>query len=181
MPKEEVQKEYSARKVEFAARLYKLLADNKNVLIINADNVGSQSMHNVRAELRKTPRATILMGKNTMIKYVIRKYATDTGNQAFNKLADLCKLNVGLVFTNDDMKDVRDVLEKNKVLLRHSFGKLLCYEFCLIPRINLRKSPTSAHTKHILSQTSSPMKLCLTSSCFRLLPLPRLALSPRRT
>jgi large subunit ribosomal protein LP0 len=115
MPKEEVQKEYSARKQEFAARLYKLLADNKNVLIISADNVGSQSMHMVRAELRKGPRATILMGKNTMVKYVIKKYANDTGNQTFNKLAELCKLNVGLVFTNDDMKDVRDTLEKNKV------------------------------------------------------------------
>lgn len=126
MPKEEVQKEYSARKQEFAARLYKLLADNKNVLIINADNVGSQSMHVVRAELRKGPRATILMGKNTMIKYVIRKYANDTGNQSFNKLADLCKLNVGLVFTNDDMKDVRDVLEKNKVLTHYTNG-VRCY------------------------------------------------------
>jgi large subunit ribosomal protein LP0 len=115
MPKEEVQKEYSARKQEFAGRLYKLLADNKNVLIISADNVGSQSMHMVRAELRKGPRATILMGKNTMVKYVIKKFANDTGNQSFNKLAELCKLNVGLVFTNDDMKDVRDTLEKNKV------------------------------------------------------------------
>ena len=115
MPKEEVQKEYSARKQEFASRLQNLLANNSSVLIINADNVGSQSMHVVRAELRKGPRATILMGKNTMIKYVIKKYANDSGNQSFNKLADLCKLNVGLVFTNDDLKDVRDVLEKNKV------------------------------------------------------------------
>ena len=161
MVKEEVQKIYSERKVEFAERLHKLLAENSKVekirqsvrclehlclpiplylrvqvavgphrgdvilcvhtqvLIINADNVGSQSMNVIRAELRKggsLPKATILMGKNTMIKYVINKYAQETGNASFNKLADLCKLNVGLVFTNDDMKDVRDQLEKNKVL-----------------------------------------------------------------
>lgn len=69
----------------------------------------------VRAELRKGPKAEILMGKNTMIKFVLRRYATTSGDAAYNKLADLCKLNVGLVFTNDDMGAVRDVLEKNKV------------------------------------------------------------------
>merc|ERR550514_52073 len=50
-----------------------------------------------------------------MIKYVIREYAAKTGNTAYNRLADLCTLNVGLVFTNDDAKKVRDCLEKNKV------------------------------------------------------------------
>lgn len=84
--------------------------------MICADNVGSQQMHVVRADLRKGPKAEILMGKNTMIKFIIRRFANkDPAYAAFNKLADLCTLNVGLVFTNDDPKDVRDVVEKNKV------------------------------------------------------------------
>jgi ribosomal protein L10 len=37
--------------------------------LITVDNVGSQQMHVVRAELRKEgQKAEILMGKNTMIK-----------------------------------------------------------------------------------------------------------------
>ena len=58
---------------------------------MSADNVGSQQMHVVRRLLRQTPKAEIIMGKNTMIKYVIRKYAIETGDAAFNKLADACR------------------------------------------------------------------------------------------
>ena len=61
------------------------------VLVMSADNVGSQQMHVVRRLLRQTPKAEIIMGKNTMIKYVIRKYAVETGDAAFNKLADACR------------------------------------------------------------------------------------------
>eukprot|EP00961_Rhodomonas_salina_P045280 608509-Rhodomonas_salina.2 len=89
----------------------------EQVLIISADNVGSQQMHVVRAELRNGsgPKAQILMGKNTMIKFIIRRFAaSDPAYAPFNKLADLCTLNVGLVFTNDDPKDVRNIVEKNK-------------------------------------------------------------------
>jgi ribosomal protein L10 len=77
-----------AGKQAFAAQLEGLVANNKHVLIISADNVGSQQMHIVRAELRKSPKAEILMGKNTMIKFVLRRYAATSGDSSFNKLAD---------------------------------------------------------------------------------------------
>jgi len=116
MPEEETGRVYSERKQAFAAQLEGLLANNKHVLVISADNVGSQQMHLVRAELRKDVKAEILMGKNTMIKFVIRRYAATTGDASYNRLADLCKLNVGLVFTNADMSSVKEILEKNKVV-----------------------------------------------------------------
>jgi len=122
MPEEETGRTYSERKQQFAAQLESLVANNKNVLIISADNVGSQQMHQVRADLRKGPKAEILMGKNTMIKFVLRRYAATSGDATYNKLADLCKLNVGLVFTNDLMSDVRDVLQANKVVAAAKAG-----------------------------------------------------------
>jgi large subunit ribosomal protein LP0 len=121
MPEEEG-RTYSEKKQNFAERLENLVKNNKNVLIINADNVGSQQMHQVRADLRKGPKAEILMGKNTMIKFVLRRYANTSGDSSYNKLADLCKLNVGLVFTNDLMSEVRDVLERNKVVAAAKAG-----------------------------------------------------------
>jgi len=122
MPEEETGRVYSERKVAFANQLKGLVANNKHVLVISADNVGSQQMHLVRAELRKGPKAEILMGKNTMIKKVLRTYAQETGDATYNKLADLCRLNVGLVFTNDDMSAVKNVLEKNKVVAAAKAG-----------------------------------------------------------
>mmetsp|Transcript_39822 Transcript_39822/g.77984 ORF Transcript_39822/g.77984 Transcript_39822/m.77984 type:complete len:324 (-) Transcript_39822:134-1105(-) len=124
MPEEETGRVYSERKQAFAAQLEGLLANNKHCLVISADNVGSQQMHLVRAELRKTIKAEILMGKNTMIKFVIRRYAAATGETTYNKLADLCKLNVGLVFTNHTMSEVKDVLEKNKVVAAAKAGAM---------------------------------------------------------
>lgn len=60
---------YSEKKVQYAERLEGLLATLPKVLLISADNVGSQQMHIVRAELRKDgQKAEIIMGKNTMIK-----------------------------------------------------------------------------------------------------------------
>jgi large subunit ribosomal protein LP0 len=116
MPEEDTGRTYSERKQAFAKQLETLLANYSSVLVISADNVGSQQMHIVRAALRKSPKAEILMGKNTMIKYVIKQYANSSpANAAFMKLEALCRLNVGLVFTNDDKKKVREILEGNKI------------------------------------------------------------------
>ena len=106
---------YSDKKIAYAARLENLLKTLPKVLLISADNVGSQQMHVVRAELRKDgQKAEVLMGKNTMIKFVIRRAAQE--NAAFNKLADAIRLNIGLVFTDSDPKKIREILEKNKVV-----------------------------------------------------------------
>lgn len=129
------------------------LAGMDQVLVMSADNVGSQQMHIVRAELRKSPQAEIIMGKNTMIKYVIRKYAVDSGDAAFNKLADACKLNVGLVFTNDDMKKVKDVLEKNKV--HHPIRRLSTYlhNLCSRGTVPLRGYKRSLMCQHFMTSS----------------------------
>ncbi|EKX44202.1 large subunit ribosomal protein P0, cytoplasmic [Guillardia theta CCMP2712] len=122
MPEEETGRVYSDRKLKYAERLETLLATLPKVLIISADNVGSQQMHIVRSKLRKDPKAEILMGKNTMIKFVIRRYASSSGNSTFNRLADLVKLNCGLVFTDADVKKVRSILQENKVVAAAKAG-----------------------------------------------------------
>jgi len=114
---------YSDKKVAYASRLENLLATLPNVLLISADNVGSQQMHIVRAELRKEgQKAEVLMGKNTMIKFVIRRAAG--AKPSFNKLADAIKLNVGLVFTDCEPKKIREILEKNKVVAGAKAGAI---------------------------------------------------------
>jgi len=75
---DDVSRVYSDKKVAYVERLEGYLANLPRVLLINADNVGSQQMHIVRAELRKDgQKAEILMGKNTMMKFVIRRAANN--------------------------------------------------------------------------------------------------------
>ena len=116
-------RQYSEKKLKYAERLENLIKTLPKVLLICADNVGSQQMHVVRAELRKDgQKAEILMGKNTMIKFIIRRAAAE--NPALNKLVDAIKLNVGLVFTDCEPKKIREILEKNKVVAGAKAGAI---------------------------------------------------------
>lgn len=81
------------------------------MFIVGADNVGSKQMQQIRASLRD--KGVVLMGKNTTIRKVIR--AVMEKNPQLEKLLPHVKGNVGFVFTDEDLKDIRDVIESNKV------------------------------------------------------------------
>jgi len=112
--------EPSTKKVAYFARLEKLLDDNSKVFIVEADNVGSQQFHKIRISLRG--QATILMGKNTMIRKVIKSKIA--ANPALEKLLSFVKGNIGFVFTNDDLRKVRDKLLAQRVEAPAKAGSL---------------------------------------------------------
>lgn len=103
--------EKKVRKGNFVQRLLKLVETYKNVLIVGVDNVGSNQMQKTRIALRG--KAEILMGKNTIIRTQLRKLIAD-GNTKLQALHDLMRGNVGIVFTNSDLKEVRKVIQENK-------------------------------------------------------------------
>jgi len=99
------------RKELYAHKLRKLLDDYKNVLIVTVDNVGSNQMQKVRIALRGS--AVVLMGKNTLIRKVVREKAV--ANPHLEALMPLIYGNVGFVFTNSNLADVRKTVITNKV------------------------------------------------------------------
>ncbi|CCH43913.1 60S acidic ribosomal protein P0 [Wickerhamomyces ciferrii] len=99
------------KKVEYFAKLRELLEEYKSIFIVGVDNVSSQQMHEVRKALRG--KAVILMGKNTMVRRAIRGFLSELPD--YEKLLPYVKGNVGFVFTNSDLKDIRDVIIDNKV------------------------------------------------------------------
>jgi len=103
--------ESSSKKQEYFAKLQKLLDTHTQILICGADNVGSNHMQNIRKALRG--KATLLMGKNTMIRKVVRAHIVK--NPAFEALLPAIKGNVGFVFVKDDLGAVRSELQKNRV------------------------------------------------------------------
>lgn len=112
MPEEENTRTYNQRKTAYKEQVEGLLKTYSKVLIVDADNVTSQQMHEVRRSLRG--KAVLLMGKNTLIRFIICNYAKQNNDLSAAKLANLCKLNVGLVFTNENLQEVRDILVENK-------------------------------------------------------------------
>jgi len=99
------------RKLTFRTRLTTLLARYPVFLIIKADNVGSLQLQTIRQSLRG--RAEILMGKNTMIRKVLRE--TIEKIPSLQEVLPYIQGNTGLVFTDKDVREVRSALLAVKV------------------------------------------------------------------
>jgi len=112
----------SDKKREYAVKLRSLLQDNRSVLIVECDNVGSKQMQSIRVSLRGT--ATILMGKNTTVRKVLKDFLRDNAGHPTAALMDYVRGNTGFVFTNADLSHVRDVVAANKVPAPARVGSL---------------------------------------------------------
>jgi len=73
--------------------------------------VGSRQMAEIRFSLRG--KATVLMGKNTMVRCALRKRLES--NPKLEMLLPLIKENIGLVFCHDDVASVRKLIMSNRV------------------------------------------------------------------
>lgn len=98
-------------KTAYFDKLGELMNGYNSILIVNVDNVGSNQMHQIRVALRG--KGVILMGKNTMVRRAVRGLITD--NPQFERFLPHVRGNVGFVFTNADLKEVRDIVLANKV------------------------------------------------------------------
>ncbi|KAL4610218.1 hypothetical protein ACB092_08G035600 [Castanea dentata] len=103
----------SEKKILYDKKLCTLLSQYSQVLIVHADNVGSNQLQKIRTGLRGD--SVILMGKNTMMKRSVKLHAEATGNEAIMNLVPLLVGNVGLVFTKGDLKEVSEEISKYKV------------------------------------------------------------------
>ncbi|KAH7537500.1 hypothetical protein FEM48_Zijuj03G0099500 [Ziziphus jujuba var. spinosa] len=101
------------KKIAYDAKLCRLLDEHGQILVVAADNVGSNQLQNIRKGLRGD--SVVLMGKNTMMKRSIRLHSESTGNKAFLNLIPLLVGNVGLIFTKGDLKEVSEEVAKYKV------------------------------------------------------------------
>jgi len=99
------------RKEKYKTKFEKLLGEFKNVLIVGIDNVGSLQMQKVRIALRG--KAILIMGKNTLMRMIIREMMV--ANPKLEALLPHVRGNMGLVFTNDDLQKVRQVITEYKV------------------------------------------------------------------
>ncbi|MFH4980353.1 hypothetical protein AB6A40_007062 [Gnathostoma spinigerum] len=99
-----------AWKAKYLSRVLELLETYPKCFIVNVDNVGSKQMQEIRQAMRG--HAEILMGKNTLIRKAIKGHVQS--NPDLEKLLPHIVGNVGFVFTNDELTDVRTKLLENR-------------------------------------------------------------------
>lgn len=98
-------------KAKYFTRLIELLDTYQKVFLVTVDNVSSKQMQQIRIRLRG--HAVILMGKNTTIRKAIRGHLDQNPN--LERLLLHIKGNVGFVFTNEELNDIRDMILENRV------------------------------------------------------------------
>jgi len=101
----------TANKAGYFDKLKGLLEEYKSIFIVTVDNVASQQMHEIRQSLRGT--GVVLMGKNTMVRRALRGFIAEFPD--YERLLPHVRGNVGFVFTNGDLKDIREKIMSNKV------------------------------------------------------------------
>jgi len=113
----EAGKKRKDRKNKFCGRFKQLLETYKDVMVIAIDNVGSLQMQKVRMAIRG--RGVVVIGKNTVMRKVIKDYID--ANKANKEIANLVQLynalvgNVGLVFVNGPLAEIRTAIMQFKV------------------------------------------------------------------
>merc|ERR1712012_335134 len=107
-------------KSDYFLKLVQLFDEYPKCFMVNADNVGSKQMQQIRMSLRGN--AVVLMGKNTMMRKAIRGHLSQ--NPKLEQLLPHIVGNVGFVFTKEELVDVRDLLLNNKVKAPAKAGAL---------------------------------------------------------
>jgi len=97
-------------KAKFFEKVKNAFDNHSKCFVVGADNVGSTQMHEIRAAIRG--KAVLIMGKNTLMRKAIREHVSNI--PALENLLPKIVYNVGIVFTNEDLCEVRDILLLNK-------------------------------------------------------------------
>merc|ERR1712150_388454 len=106
-----VREDKAAWKSNYFLKLVQLFDEYPKCLLVEADNVGSKQMQQIRMSLRV--HAVVLMGKNTMMRKALRGHLTQ--NPKLEQLLPHIVGNIGFVFTKEELTDVRTMILDNKV------------------------------------------------------------------
>jgi large subunit ribosomal protein LP0 len=106
-----VREDKASWKANYFLKIVQLLDEYPKCFLVNADNVGSKQMQQIRISLRG--HAVVLMGKNTMMRKAIRGHLGS--NPKLDQLLPHIKGNIGFVFTKEELVTIRDMLVSNKV------------------------------------------------------------------
>jgi len=107
-------------KSNYFLKIIQLFDEYPKCFLVNADNVGSKQMQTIRSSLRG--HGVVLMGKNTMMRKAIRGHLEN--NPSLDKLLPCIRGNVGMVFTKEDLNDIREKIQENRVAAPAKAGAL---------------------------------------------------------
>lgn len=122
-----VRNEKKDKKDRFFQRIYETFDKYTRALLVQCNNISARQIHATRKELREND-SLMLMGKNTVIKAALAKRISEpqpedadyeerkrnwTPLEKMEPLGKLLKGNLGIIFTNRDLPDVKDIVDRH--------------------------------------------------------------------
>jgi large subunit ribosomal protein LP0 len=107
-----------AKKMDYMNKLKAFMEEFPRIILVTCDNIGSKHMQQIRSSLRG--RATLLMGKNTLIRKAIKNAKDD--HPEWQDLLLHIKGNVGLVFTKEELNTLHPKLLESRVPAQAKVG-----------------------------------------------------------
>lgn len=124
-----------AKKQKYFDKLVDLCVNSPAALIVHADNVTSKQFQDIRMELRG--KATVLMGKNTMIRKALQAGHEQHPECGMDKLRTNIQGNIGFIFAQTcTLDDIRDCLKLHRKESAAKAGMLSMVD------LNLPSGPT---------------------------------------
>jgi len=117
-------REYSEKKQGYFKKMNEYLDTYDKIMFVGCDNVTSRQFNEMRIGMRKGGDlpfvGNILMGKNTMMKKVLQQRAEAQPDDAIRQqqyelMKDILVQNTGMIFTNDDLQAVKEMIVSNVV------------------------------------------------------------------
>eukprot|EP01062_Namystynia_karyoxenos_P070821 TRINITY_DN661_c0_g1_i20.p2 TRINITY_DN661_c0_g1~~TRINITY_DN661_c0_g1_i20.p2 ORF type:complete len:362 (+),score=222.27 TRINITY_DN661_c0_g1_i20:83-1087(+) len=117
-------RKYSAKKQGFFKKMNEYLDQYDRIMFVKCDNVTSRQFNKMRIGMRPSGEMPfdghILMGKNTMMRKVLKERMQNDPDDQLKELqheemSKILKLNVGMIFTNGDLQDVKGMVKTNTV------------------------------------------------------------------
>ena len=115
------------KKEKFFERVYNVFDKYKRALLVECNNISAKQIHACRKDLRIND-SLMLMGKNTLIKAALEKRISEpeeheedyeerkktwTPLEKMEPLSRLLKGNLGIIFTNHDLADMKEIIDKH--------------------------------------------------------------------
>jgi large subunit ribosomal protein LP0 len=100
-----------------------LLESYETILIVGIDHVSSGQLAKIRKELR-VHDATVLMGKNTLMRKVVTAFVEEHPGHAIEELNEYLVGNCGLIFVKKNLDLVRNIVKSNVKAAPAKVGQL---------------------------------------------------------
>eukprot|EP00771_Trimastix_marina_P000192 gnl/Trimastix_PCT/12.p1 GENE.gnl/Trimastix_PCT/12~~gnl/Trimastix_PCT/12.p1 ORF type:complete len:325 (-),score=100.22 gnl/Trimastix_PCT/12:388-1362(-) len=123
------------KKEQYIERLREAFETYSKIMVVGIDNVSSNLMQKIRISLRGF--GEIICGKNTLIRRGIQ----DLGLPGMASLVNVLKGNVALVFTNNDVSQMKEKIMENKTLGPARAGTIAPCDV-IVPKGNTGLEPT---------------------------------------